>query len=308
MKYDIPNCKIEEKECCSKQMPWTEAKRYCAAFGYRLCSIEELQNACAERTGCDYDYSWVWTMNRCKVPNGVPGGGTMGHIAMPGDMKKWTRRHGCKAAYQINGVGAEYWHSACVPKGGSCVGDCSTFNKQRPKDTQLLTRGDNYQENEQGMMNRGNPEPYRQAWPGYPPHWYAKAFHRFSYLSAMKELFAWKSKVFGTGNPKRHSDSDTAKSLGTTKDAHNPLLDSWGRVCLPDNGEGTMESEVVPAGVTGGAAVKRKGVFVRCCGDLGWDCLKCPAGLTTAQGNGRSIYECTNPNGDNAFGNFGEVL
>ena len=70
-------------------------------------------------------------------------------------------------------------HSACVLKGGYCKDDdCDKNAKNKFEDTQNNAHGcaDTGQPelNEQGMMNRGDPEPYRQAWSGYPLHWYAK--------------------------------------------------------------------------------------------------------------------------------------
>ena len=69
-----------------------------------------------------------------------------------------------------------------------------------------------------------------------------------------------------------------------------------------------MTSTVVPAAVTGGQPEKRKGVFVRCCGDLGWNCLKCPKGLQNNARNSKNIYSCENPNGPEAYDSLGNIL
>ena len=217
--------------------------------------------SCAERTGCDYDYTWVWTLNECTVPAGYPGAGQIGHIAMPGDQRKWQRREvgDCKMRNPVT-------HKACVKGGGSAGSPATAVNVD----------GGN---NQQGMMNKGAQEPYRIAWPGFPSRWYAGEGKRASYLSAMKELFQWKS-----GRWYDDSKVDSAWSENGAKQAHNPLLDTtYGKVCIPDDGEGTLESEVADG-------LFRKGVFVRCCGDHGWDCLKCPEGYTNGPGNGKDIY------------------
>ena len=160
----------------------------------------------------------------------------MGHIAMPGDMKKWTRRNRCisKCDHDKKANTAELTHSACVLKGGYCKDDdCDKNAKKQVKDTQNNAHGcaDTGQPelNEQGMMNRGDPEPYRSAWSGYPLHWYGKAYHRYPYQSAMKELFTWKN-IWGTDD-NRHNDTDTSKCSNCgNKNAHNPLLDPlWGK-------------------------------------------------------------------------------
>ena len=42
-------------------MTWTDAVDYCAGFGARLCSVEELQNDETRGTGCGHDTNRIWT-------------------------------------------------------------------------------------------------------------------------------------------------------------------------------------------------------------------------------------------------------
>ena len=58
----------------------------------RLCTREEIAASCAERTGCDYDYSFIWTSSPCRPSEGF-GAGRFGHFVGPGDMKKWVNRY-----------------------------------------------------------------------------------------------------------------------------------------------------------------------------------------------------------------------
>ena len=92
------------------------------------------------------------------------------------------------------------------------------------------------------------------------------------------------------------------------KNAHNPLLDpNWGRVCLPPDGDGTMENEVISAAVLMDDYTGERGYLVRCCGDLGWNCLKCPHHSRTAEEMAR-ISTLANPAGDEAYDSLGNIL
>jgi len=77
---------------CSQKVTFEEAKAHCASMNARLCTNDELQHSCAERTGCDYDYVHVWSGSPCK-PSGKFKGGSKGHFVMPGDMRKWNNRN-----------------------------------------------------------------------------------------------------------------------------------------------------------------------------------------------------------------------
>ena len=84
-------------DACSKRVTYDEAVAHCASMKARLCTKEEIAASCAERTGCDYDYTWIWTSSRCK-PSAKFGAGSRGRIIGPGDMNKWTNRYATKEA------------------------------------------------------------------------------------------------------------------------------------------------------------------------------------------------------------------
>lgn len=239
---DVPNCDKALHQCCSKQQTWSEAVKFCAAFGYRLCSTNELRLSCVERTGCDYDYTWVWSFEPCTVPGGAPGAGSPGHFAMPGDARKWVRK--------LSGDCGEN-AKACVREGNAADGFGPTTD----------TGANDFQ---QGMPNQE--DLYAIAWSGYPEQWFSAAGKRMTYMNAMKDLFGWDISTW-----------NDASVTNPGVSAHNPTDDADGKVCIPDDGTGTLNNE---------------GVFVRCCADSGWDCLKCPSGTFNAAGNGKTIYSC----------------
>jgi len=59
----------------------------------RLCTAEELENSCAERTGCDYDYVHIWSGSPCNPSATFGQKHQKGHFVMPGDMRKWKNRN-----------------------------------------------------------------------------------------------------------------------------------------------------------------------------------------------------------------------
>jgi hypothetical protein len=73
---------------CSGRTTWQEAKDFCTERGARLCTKEELELSCAERTGCDYDYVTIWAQDECTITGG-PKNGQKGHYVAPGDQRKW---------------------------------------------------------------------------------------------------------------------------------------------------------------------------------------------------------------------------
>ena len=117
---------------------------------------------------------------------------------------------------------------------------------------------------QQGMPNQE--DLYAIAWSGYPEQWFSAAGKRMTYMNAMKDLFGWDISTW-----------NDASVTNPGVSAHNPTDDADGKVCIPDDGTGTLNNE---------------GVFVRCCADYGWDCLKCPSGTSNAAGNGKTIYSC----------------
>jgi len=46
---------------CHKDKTWVQAKFICEGGLGRLCTVEEMVNDCTKNTGCDLDYSMVWT-------------------------------------------------------------------------------------------------------------------------------------------------------------------------------------------------------------------------------------------------------
>ena len=86
---------------CSRKVTYEEAKAHCARMNARLCTAEELENSCAERTGCDYDYVHIWSGSPCNPSSTFGQKHQKGHFVMPGDMRKWKNRNtpdGKKAA------------------------------------------------------------------------------------------------------------------------------------------------------------------------------------------------------------------
>lgn len=88
-------------ELCSNFVTFSEAKFFCESkMQARLCTSEELKHSCAESTGCDYDYTWIWSSTPCTASAALGGG--QGRLVGPGDMKKWnSRAYTCKSSDAI---------------------------------------------------------------------------------------------------------------------------------------------------------------------------------------------------------------
>merc|ERR1711871_1929137 len=80
-------------DMCSMRMTFEEARDFCAGMNARLCSQDELAHSCAERTGCDYDYTFIWSSTPCNPSETFGGKFTKGHLIAPGDMRKWSDRY-----------------------------------------------------------------------------------------------------------------------------------------------------------------------------------------------------------------------
>ena len=78
---------------CSQKVTYEEAAAHCAGMNARLCTAEELENSCAERTGCDYDYVHIWSNTPCNPSIAFGQKHQKGHFVMPGDMRKWKNRN-----------------------------------------------------------------------------------------------------------------------------------------------------------------------------------------------------------------------
>jgi hypothetical protein len=277
------------KQCCSKMMVWDEAKKFCSYTGGRLCTVDELANSCTERSGCDYDYTFIWTSTRCNVAMGVESVKTfngetsprdysnqLGYYAMPGDQKKWQRKAPGDCIFKTDPNDKANGHKACTEAVG--WGDAGHAN---------------YGLYQQGMMNSGDsvPNAIKTGYgartgmgatdSGYSNrasawiHTNTGVNSRYRYTDAIKDLFGWDSgdDVFDGGSHPLNRP--------------NPFNFVNGKVCLP------------------AAADTDYPVFVRCCGDYvtniarssnSWPedmyCLDCPGGTFNAAGNGKDFYTC----------------
>jgi len=278
--------------CCSKTLDWPDAKAFCEAAGARLCTLEEVTESCAERTGCDYDYTWIWTSTECRVKAGVRSedgsinySNVPGYMSAPGDQRKWDRKFPGDCSYNVDTSDTANGHKACV----------------------LSSDNANYQ---QGMPHTGDAVPYANT-KGYGAktgmgkedvsyknralNWLdddnTDGQNRYYYTDAMKDLFAWESNI------------DVQDTNSYPNNRPNPMDDTThGAVCLP---------------ASVGSDYR---VFVRCCADhvtnvpkkIGSKananypekmyCLDCPAGYTNNPGNSKDFYTCTCPGTVNSSG------
>ena len=60
-----------------------EGKEFCESMNAWLCTQEELTMPCVERTGCDYNYTWIWSSQSCVPDQAHFPGKTMCHLAAP---------------------------------------------------------------------------------------------------------------------------------------------------------------------------------------------------------------------------------
>jgi len=290
-------------DCCSKMVTWDEGKSFCEAVGGRLCTEGEIRNSCAERTGCDYDYTWVWTATPCTLPSGIKkrtGGGPdlsgSAHIAAPGDHRKWARRDPGQCYFKDNKNDAMSGHKACqeVPK-----------NKCTNQELHKITK----QCYAQGMPNTGDGIPYTGNGASgtgqltgfgeavdYPiaKDWYKdKNKARMKYTEAMMQLFGW------TYGDNKHKDGFIEYNK-TPDDRPDPTKDlTYGRVCLPDSGEYKVFTRCC-ANEAGNAGKLENGKYLQ-----KNFCVACPKGFTNEAGEAQDFYTCVCelPKTVDAFGN-----
>lgn len=113
-------CSVNKQ--CSGRLTWSDAKEFCYNMGARLCTQEELQLSCVERTGCDYDYAFIWGKDECTAT--TTGGTFSGHIASAGDQRKWWYRNLKHDGAPKDGAGTDFYMGG----GGSCVASgCPTL-------------------------------------------------------------------------------------------------------------------------------------------------------------------------------------
>merc|ERR1719261_167067 len=148
-------------------MTHDEAEAFCGKNGGRLCRNYEIQNGCIARTGCDYDYTFVWGGQRCKTA-----GGEMGWMAGPGDQEKWQNiRSSCSA----------YTHCA-KPKSGGGEGGVGMPNKESGGG-----EGDWIHKENGGVVT------FMGVSGTLTADWIKNAAARYDYLEAMADLFLWPS-------------------------------------------------------------------------------------------------------------------
>jgi hypothetical protein len=267
--------------CCSGLMTHAEAQAFCSINGGRLCRNYEIENMCIARTGCDYDYSWVWGDQRCTTRDGEPG-----WMAGPGDQEKWMN------------LGSDcdtYTH--CARSGNKNEGGVGMPNKAH-----------NDGEGDWIHKENGGVTTFFGVAGTITEDWIEKASDRYDYLEAMADLFLWSgtgtvdmTQGVGTRSPSRNGGKDDRPDprYDQGRPARTVAIKKWelrtttnyagygGMVCVPDNQ----------------ADIK---LFVRCCGDQTSEkCVDCPAGRTNAAGNAKNYDDCVCESGA-AFNEIGE--
>lgn len=287
-------------ELCSGRSTWSQARDYCNARGWRLCTAEELQLSCTERTGCDYDYTFTWSKDKCTTKQGEAG-----HITSPADQRKWFYRalrnsyqggggFGCGVAPPAAETGNflfenpsfdpyfgdgewQPWYTDVTENTGMWAYYvesnqrfpyyyCDAFDTAGLSGTQFVN-GVDIKGTSAGVYNLAThtSEVYGDYGLGDPT---AGVAQKSPYPSMFFNLFGEAMGFSMTAESRKIQEFDGAAILYTSSDRTIDLsgddFDAYGQFCAPDDTQ----------------------VFVRCCADYdGSQCRACPAGKTRTRGS-----------------------